>query len=147
MKLLAEIRVGIDCAADEVWQATIDVENWPRCTPTVTTAVRLDDGPFGHGSHARLKQPGQVETVWRVIDFEAGHRFAWEARVNGVAMRAGHAIVATPEGCDSTLTVHASEVLAAILWPFLKHAAGRTIAVENRSLKAWCEAGAGSGRG
>jgi Polyketide cyclase / dehydrase and lipid transport len=68
MRLLAESRIGIDCAADKVWQATIDVENWPIWTPTVTAAVRLDDGPFGPGSEARLTQPGQAETVWRVTD-------------------------------------------------------------------------------
>lgn len=139
MRLLAENRIGINCAAEAVWQATIDVELWPEWTPTVTAALLLDDRPFGPGSQARLKQPGQVETVWRVTDFEPGHRFSWEARVNGIPMRAGHVIIKTPQGSESIMTVHVSGVLATILRPFLKSAASRAIALENRSLKTWCE--------
>lgn len=146
MRLLAKNRIGIDCSADMVWQATIDVESWPRWTPTVIAAVRLDVGSFGPGSEVRLKQPRQAETVWRVTDFEPGLRFSWETRVNGIAMRAGHTINKTPQGSESILTVHVSGVLAVILWPFLKRAALKSIALENRSLKERCEAVARPGR-
>jgi len=47
------------------WQATIDVENRPRWTPTVTATAPPGQGAFGLGGAARLKQTGQAETMWR----------------------------------------------------------------------------------
>lgn len=139
MRLLAENRVEIDCPTELVWKATIAIEDWPKWTPTVNSAARLDQGGFGLGSEARLKQPGQAQTVWRVTDFEAGRRFFWDAKVNGIPMRAGHVVVKTPQGSESIMTVHVSGLIAILLWPLLKAAVGRTIALENRSLKGWCE--------
>jgi uncharacterized membrane protein len=91
MRLLAESRIEIDWPTASVWKATIAIQDWPRWAPTVSSAARSDKGAFGLGSEARLKQPGQAEIVWPVTDFEAGHRFSWEAKVNGIPMRAGHA--------------------------------------------------------
>ena len=34
-----------------------DVERWSEWTSTVTPAKRLDDGPLGVGSQARIEQP------------------------------------------------------------------------------------------
>ncbi len=139
MRLLAKNQISIACPSERVWQTTIEIEDWPNWTPTVTKAVRLDTGPFGTGSEARLKQPGQAETTWRVTDFEDGHAFVWAAKVNGISMVAGHEITKTPQGCDSTLTIHVSGLATLLLWPVLKITVGRAIALENRSLKAWCE--------
>ncbi len=139
MRLLAKSRTAIASSSERVWQVIVDVEDWPKWTPTVSKAVRLDQGPFGVGSAARLKQPAQAATTWRVTSFDAGHAFTWTARVNGVLMTAGHEVVKTPHGSDSIMTVHVSGFAALALRPLLKVLLGRAITLENRGLKAWCE--------
>lgn len=93
MRLLAKNTTAIARSSDLVWQVVVDVENWPKWTPTVTKAVRLDTGPFGAGSAVKLKQPAQLETTWQVASFNDGHAFTWKAKTYGIAMVAGHEIV------------------------------------------------------
>ena len=54
--------IHIEAPADVVWAVTEDIERWPEWTPTVTSARRLDGGPFGLGSRFRIKQPAQPES-------------------------------------------------------------------------------------
>ncbi|HRE03530.1 MAG TPA: SRPBCC family protein, partial [Ilumatobacteraceae bacterium] len=69
--------IVIAAPAAVVWNLTIDVANWPSVTPTMTSVERLDDGPFGIGSKARVKQPMQRPTTWTVTEFDPERRFAW----------------------------------------------------------------------
>src|SRR5215213_5897034 len=75
-----EHRLEIDTPASVVWDLTVDVERWPETTPTMTSVERLDDGPLGVGSQARIKQPAQRPTVWTVTRFEPGRHFAWATK-------------------------------------------------------------------
>lgn len=139
MRLLAKNTTAIARSSDLVWRVIVEVEDWPKWTPTVTKVVRLDQGPFGAGSAVKLKQPAQLETTWRVTSFDDGHAFTWKAKVYGIPMVAGHEIIETPHGSDSFMTIHVSGFAAFALWPLIKVIVGRAIALENRSLKAWCE--------
>lgn len=139
MRQLATNTTAIAKSSDRVWQVIVGVEDWPKWTPTVTKVARLDKGPFGAGSAATLKQPAQSETTWRVTRFDDGHAFTWAAKVYGIPMVAGHEIIETKNGSDSIMTMHVSGFAAFVLWPLLKVIVGRAIALENRSLKAWCE--------
>jgi hypothetical protein len=87
-----ENELTIDAPAELVWDLTLDVERWPEITPTMTTVVRVGDGPIQVGSQARVKQPGQRATVWTVTRLEPVRLFEWEATVFGVRMVARHTL-------------------------------------------------------
>ena len=55
MKVETSLEISSDIAA--AWDLTRDVEELPIFTPTIKEATILDDGEFGLGSRARLKQP------------------------------------------------------------------------------------------
>lgn len=129
----------IEAAPEVVWAVTQDVERWPEWTPTVTSVNRLDRGPFGLGSVARIKQPMQPEAEWNVTEFEPGRRFAWETRRLGLHMTGSHDVSPNGLGTTNVLGVEAKGALAVLLWPVLRLAIRRALADENRGLKANCE--------
>ena len=131
--------IHIKATPDAVWAVTDDLERWPAWTPTVTDVRRLDDGPFGFGSSARIKQPGQPEAAWTVTAYVSGERFTWETRRAGLRMVATHAVAPKGGGTSNRLRVEASGVVAVLLWPVLRFAIQRALAEENRGLKAHCE--------
>lgn len=134
-----EDTIHIEAPSDVVWAVTEDIERWPEWTPTVTAARRLDDGPFGLGSIARIKQPGQPASDWTVTEYVAGDRFTWETRRTGLRMAASHRVQRDGSGTSNTLRIEASGVLAVVLWPVLRAAIRRALMQENRGLKARCE--------
>ncbi|HSH41349.1 MAG TPA: SRPBCC family protein [Arenicellales bacterium] len=134
-----EDSIHIEASPDIVWHVTREVERWPEWTPTVTSAVPLDQGPFGLGSVVRVKQPMQPEAQWVVTAFDEGRRFAWESRRPGMRFTASHELVGDDSGTTNILRVEAEGMLVMLLRPLLGMALPRALADENRGLKARCE--------
>ena len=137
MRLTNEI--DIDAPRELVWRVITDVEQWPAWTPTVTSAVRVDDGPFRVGSAARLKQPGMPDAQWTVTELAEGARFSWQTRVRGMRMVASHALADVAVGTCSTLRIELRGIPVILLWPFVRASVARAIRRENAGLKAVCE--------
>jgi uncharacterized membrane protein len=99
--------VVVDIAAPSarVWQALIDVEDWPRWTTSMSDVKRLDEGPLRVGSRARIKQPGFPVFVWEVTELAEGTSFSWCTRTPGLVATAGHEVSATADGSRLTLSV------------------------------------------
>lgn len=135
-----EDTLHINAPPDVVWAVTEDVEQWPDWTPTMTSVVRSSDGPFGLGSTARIKQPGQPESTWTVTQFEPGERFAWESRRTGLRMTAAHVLRVDGAGTANTLQVQITGILGVLLRPLLRAAVRKALSLENRGLQAHCEA-------
>ena len=95
----------IQAPIERVWALTLDVERWPDATPTITEVARLDDGPFGIGSQARIKQPAQSARVWTVTRLEEPVCFEWETTVGPIRLRGGHHLSAEGDGCRNRLTL------------------------------------------
>ena len=136
--------IHIEAPPDVVWAVTEDVERWPEWTPTVTAVRRLDDGPFGLGSVARIKQPAQPEADWTVTDYARDERFTWETRRPGLRMAASHLLQREGGGTLNTLSLEASGGWVVVLRPVLCLAVRRALRQENEGLKARCEAVAAS---
>jgi hypothetical protein len=71
-------------------------------TESVTRVQRLDDGPFGKGSRARVNQPRLPPAIWTVTEFEDGRSFTWESRTPGIVTTGTHTV--TGEGVTLALT-------------------------------------------
>ena len=137
--MTVEDAIYIEAAPDVVWGVAVDVEQWPKWTPTVTSVVRLEDGPFEFGSTTRIKQPGQPESEWTVTEFVPGQRFVWETRRPGLRMRASHKVKADGSGTANVLRLEVVGIVGVLLWPVLQWAVRRALTQENRGLKTHCE--------
>jgi Polyketide cyclase / dehydrase and lipid transport len=124
---------------DIVWRLTVDLEGWPAITPTVTRLARLDDGPLGVGSRARLKQPRQPEAVWTVTHLEPGRRFTWQTTRLGLTMIGSHLLDAAGGGCRNTLTLDVQGAGAALFGRLAGRRIGDAIAAENAGFRARAE--------
>lgn len=87
----------IDAPIERVWALTVDLEQLPSVTPTITGVERLDDGPVQVGSRARVSQPGLPARVWTVEEVDEPHRFSWGTRLLGVQMVGVHDLEAVGE--------------------------------------------------
>lgn len=143
--MIVEHTTHIQAPPALVWRVTADVEAWPEWTPTVTSVKRLGEAPFGLGSVARIKQPGQPEADWVVTRFEPEQRFAWETRRAGLRMVGTHEVSAEGDGTKNVLRVEAEGAMAVLLWPVLRLAMRRALHQENDGLKTYCEHAAGHG--
>jgi uncharacterized membrane protein len=137
--MIVEHTTHIEAPPEVVWRVTADVERWPEWTPTVTSVKRVGEGPFGLGSVARIKQPGQAEADWAVTSFEPGRRFAWESQRMGMRMVGTHEISPEGQGTKNVLRVEANGALAVLLWPVLGLAMRRALKDENEGLKKCSE--------
>jgi hypothetical protein len=86
------ISIDIDADADRVWATMIDIERWPEWTASVTSVNRLDSGPFGQDSRARVAQPRLPAAVWQVTRFEPNAAFAWVSKRGGVRTEGFHGV-------------------------------------------------------
>lgn len=139
LPIRVEDTVKIEAPADIVWAVTENIEQWSEWTPTVTEARRLDDRPFGPGSVVRLKQPGQPESDWTVIQYVGEESFSWKTERRGLRMTATHQLTRKNSETWNTLTAEASGILAIVLWPLLRFAIRHALRQENRGLKKRCE--------
>jgi len=133
-------RIEIAAPVSRVWDLTVDVEAWPMFTPTMTKVERLDSGPFGVGSQARVKQPRQRATVWTVTAFEPQKLFVWSARSMGMTMTGSHALAASDTGTSNTLAVDIEGELSKILGGLLRRPIAKSIGLENQGFKKAAEA-------
>lgn len=137
--LILEDTIYIAAPRSAVWDVTIDIERWPEWLPTMTAVERLDAGPFGPGSRARIKQPAQPWSVWEVTAFEDGASFTWESRRTGLWFKGTHALSDDGDGTHSVLRIEAGGWLAVLMGPLLRPAVGKALREESACLKRRCE--------
>ena len=136
-----ENRLEIAAPVSRLWDLTVDVERWPDVTPTMTSVERLDEGAFGVGSRARVKQPRQRPTEWTVTRFEPGRMFAWAASTLGMHFEGGHHLEGDETSSVNTLTLDVTGPTAPLLGRLLKGQLAKAIATENQGFKRVAEAG------
>lgn len=135
-----QIEVDIDATPDAVWTVLTDVERWPEWTASMILVRRLEEGPFGMGSRARVRQPGLPPAVYTVTEYEPGRAFSWAARSPGVTVIGGHHVGPRGDGHATVrLTVRLTGVLAPLVGLFAARPARRYVAMEAEGLKRRCE--------
>jgi uncharacterized membrane protein len=109
------VAVTIDAPPETVFAVLCDVERWPEWTPTMTSVQRLDQGPFGVGSSAQVRQPKLLPAVWKVTELEAQRNFTWVARTPGLRMKAGHLVERQGAGSRVQLSFELSGLMARVV--------------------------------
>ena len=119
-----------------MWEVLFDVARWPEWTPTITSVERLDEGTFGVGSRAKVRQPKLPQALWEVTEVADGRSFTWEARGPGMKTIARHEVVPSDAGSTVTLSIEQTGpmgVVAALVW---RRLTPRYIELEAESLAA-----------
>jgi uncharacterized membrane protein len=127
---------------DRVWSELVDVERWPQSTTSMTSVERLDRGPFGKGSSARIVQPKLPTMVWKVTDFQPRREFSWSTSSPGVTTIAGHRLDAVSDtSVTVTLSIQRTGPLAAVVDLLFGGITRDYVNREITGLKRVCEAG------
>lgn len=126
--------IDIRAAPDRVLGILRDVERWPEWNATTTSVRRLDDGLFGVGSRAAIRQPKLKPATWRVTQLDA-HHFTWTTSGPGIRMTGRHDIEPTAAGCRVTLSMEFSGLLAWLAVRVTGDLTQRYIAMEAEGLK------------
>lgn len=137
--MFTDTTISIDAPPEKVWQVMTDVERWPEWTKSVTSVMKLDDGPLAKGSRVRIQQPKAPVAVWIVTEIEPGRFFQWETSSPAIQSIARHRIEPAGEGARVTLEVEQAGLFVAILAWWLKGLSRRYIDMEAAGLKARSE--------
>jgi uncharacterized protein YndB with AHSA1/START domain len=124
----------IDAPTQPVWEVLFDVARWPEWTPTIDSIERLDHGPFGVGSRARVRQPRLPRAVWEVTEVVDGRSFTWEANGPGMNTIARHEVVPDAGGSKLTLSIEQTGPMGAVAAVIWRRLTQRYIELEAESL-------------
>jgi uncharacterized membrane protein len=136
-----ERTIDIDAPAHQVWRLWTDVAHWPDWTASMTSVERLDSGPFGVGSKARVKQPRLPDTVWTVTECDQDASFVWVAKSPGVRTLATHRITVADTGVTALVAIEQTGALAPLVNVLLGSLTRRYLTMEAEGLKRAAESG------
>lgn len=134
-----QYRDAIDIATSpkRAWATMVDVEGWPRWTPTVKAAHVLGTR-FDIGTQVRVEQPRLPATLWTVTECRQLEGFSWVASGPGVRSEARHEV--RGEGPVSVeLTLTQAGPMSWLVHLLAGRMTRRYLRQEAEGLKAWCE--------
>jgi uncharacterized membrane protein len=139
MTTIFEAVADIDATPALIWAVLCDVERWPEWTSTMTSVRRLDHGPFGVGSKAKIVQPKLRDAIWEVTELDANKSFTWISRNPGVYVTGRHCVDSVGECSRVSLSLEFTGLLAPIVARVYRDLNRRYLATEAQGLKRRCE--------
>jgi hypothetical protein len=137
MTLISAV-ITIAAPPQRVFEELCDVERWPEWTPSMTRVQRLDDGPLAVGSRARVRQPKLFPAVWRVVALDT-QGFTWFTENLGVQTIGRHSVEARKDGCQVTLTIRFTGLLARLMGRLYGKRCHEYLTMECEGLRKRCE--------
>ena len=131
--------VDIAAPPDRVWKVMVDVERWREWTRSIKSVRRLDGGPFGVGSRARVSQPKLLPAVWTVTRFEPLRSFTWSSGSPGLRVSGSHSVEAIDRGSRVTLGLQFDGLFGSLVARLLRKLNLEYLDLEAAGLKRRCE--------
>jgi uncharacterized protein YndB with AHSA1/START domain len=146
MKREFKITTEIAAPPSTVWSVMSDVVRWHEWTASITSVERLDEGPMGPDSRARVRQPKLPVAVWKVTDWKPGEGFTWVNRAPGLLVKGHHYVTPASVGARATLGLEMEGLFAPLLAWLTGAITERYIAMEAAGLKQRSETQAAAQR-
>lgn len=128
-----------DASTKTVWQVLINVENWSRITPSITSITPLDTSPVAIGNRYRVVQPKLKPTTYKVTCLEPCRNFTWQAHSFGCTIIAEHLIRASGTSCELVIRLSFHGFLAPIIGLIAGSTTREYIELEAQGIKDKCE--------
>ncbi len=132
-----DFSISVDIAAppERVWAIMSDIEHWSDWTASVTSITRLEAGPLGPGSRARIRQAGLPPAFWKVVSLEPNRNFTWVTRAPGVTVTAHHGVEPAGPGTRAMLSLNFSGVCGGLVGRLTRGINERYLQMEAAGLK------------
>ena len=142
--------VEIERPLSEVWAFVSNPERLPEWLDEFEAVVKESDGPVGKGTVFRYTlAPGHRSATLEVVDWEPGHRFAWDGPplpwLGGAARpRGSFEVTAAGEGPTRFVSQYQPELTGtmALMRPILRRWLRRRRTADTEQLKQLLEADA-----
>lgn len=131
--------VRIDAKPARVFEALVDVEDWPNWTASIDSVTRIDSGELVLGSRALVRQPKLPKAEWKVTEIDPDRGFIWEATAPGVRTIGEHLITPDGDGTRLDLRVVQKGPVGAVIGTLYRSLTNRYIKLEGDGFKRCCE--------
>jgi len=118
--LAVERSILINAPTERVWEAFVNLGDWPVWKHHMRETRLLTDVPLVMGSRARILLKGGLSSTCEVSEFSPGRSFTWDARLLGSRLSFAHLVEPTNGGSQVVLRIESSGLTTFIASPALR---------------------------
>ena len=135
-----ERSIVINVPADRVWEAFVNLGDWPVWKRHMREVHLLTEVPLAMNSRARIVLKSGLSSTCEVTEFSPGRSFTWDGRLLGSNLSFAHMVQPANSGSRVVLRIEASGPTALVASPALRPSYSRMLNCSLRRLKASLEA-------
>jgi uncharacterized membrane protein len=141
--LAVERSIVVGVPAESVWEAFVNLGDWPTWNHHMREVRLLTEVPLSMGSRARIVLKSRLSSTWEVTEFTPGRSFTWDASLFGSRISFAHVVAPANGGSRVVFRVAASGLTALAASLFLRFWYGRFLNHSLRRLKESLEQATG----
>lgn len=130
--LAVERSIVINVPAEHVWEAFVNLGDWPVWNHHMREVRLLTDVPLSMDSRARIVLKTRLSSTWEVTEFSPGRSFTWDASLFGSRLSFAHVVEPVNGGSRVVLRIEAAGLTALAASLVLRFSYGHFL---NRSLQ------------
>jgi uncharacterized membrane protein len=135
-----ERSIVIDVPTERVWEAFINLGDWPAWNPHMREIRLLTEVPLAMGSRARIVLKTRLSSTWEVTEFTPGRSFTWDASLFASRLSFAHVAQPVNDGSRVILRIEAAGLTALAAFLVLRFSYSRFLAHSLQRLKEMLEA-------
>jgi len=107
-----ERSIVINVPAERVWEAFVNLGDWPVWNHHMREIRLLTEVPLSMGSRARIVLKRGLSSTWEVTEFSPGRSFTWDASLFGSRLSFAHVVQPVNAGSRVVFRIEASGLTA-----------------------------------
>jgi len=130
-----ERSIFINVPAEHVWEAFVNLGEWPVWNHHMREVRLLTEVPLAMGSRARIVLKTGLSSTWEVTEFSPGRSFTWDASLFASRLSFAHVVQPMNDGSRVVLRIEASGLTALPAAPILRFLYARNLGRSLQRLK------------
>ena len=135
-----ERSIVIDVPTERVWEAFVNLGDWPVWNHHMREVRLLTDVPLSMGSRARIVLKTGLSSTWEVTEFSPGRSFTWDASLFASRLSFAHVVQPMNDGSRVVLRIEAAGLTGLAASLALRFSYGRFLNLSLQRLKDSLEA-------